>query len=140
MSNHVTHEEAEACADRFDKLETDSPVSPPLHRAGEEDGGGGRGGEALVAANEDGAIICGRSGGGAGVAMTLQVHTARLGIRDPDYLDVSLQGNMRREEAGGHRGIGLFFAPPRISSTRFCRSGSIEGPTPTTGRSTPRAT
>lgn len=45
--------------------------------------------------------------------MTLHVLTARLGLRDPDYLDVSLQGNLRRGEAGEepHRGIGLFFAP-----------------------------
>lgn len=39
--------------------------------------------------------------------MTLQVYTARLGLKDPDYLDVSLQGNLRRL----HRGIGIFFAP-----------------------------
>lgn len=39
--------------------------------------------------------------------MTLQVFTARLGLKDPDYLDVSLQGNLRRL----HRGIGIFFAP-----------------------------
>jgi hypothetical protein len=59
----------------------------------------------------------------------LQVHTARLGIRDPDYLDVSLQGNMRRCESGGepHRGVGIFFAPspdllyPYLSKRRHGR-------------------
>jgi hypothetical protein len=30
-----------------------------------------------------------------------------MGLRDPDYLDVSLQGNRRRL----HRGIGIYFAP-----------------------------
>lgn len=62
--------------------------------------------------------------------MTLHVHTARLGIRDPDYLDVSLQGNMRRSDAGelgGHRGIALVFAPspellyPYLSKRKFSR-------------------
>lgn len=39
--------------------------------------------------------------------MTLKVYTARMGLKDPDYLDVSLQGNLRRL----HRGIGRAFAP-----------------------------
>ena len=46
--------------------------------------------------------------------MTLLVSTGRMGIRDPDYLDVTLQGNMRRAdqgERGGHRGVGIVFAP-----------------------------
>lgn len=46
--------------------------------------------------------------------MTLHVQTTRLGYRGSDWLDVSLQGNMRRADAGevgGHRGIGLWFAP-----------------------------
>lgn len=48
--------------------------------------------------------------------MTLQVFTARMGYKsDSDWLDVTLQGNMRRgsddHDPGGHRGIGLFFAP-----------------------------
>ena len=60
--------------------------------------------------------------------MTLEVHTARLGYRGPDWLDVSLQGNMRRAEAGepgGHRGLGLAFAPspdllyPFLSKRKF---------------------
>lgn len=46
--------------------------------------------------------------------MPLDVYTARMGYRGPDFLDVSLQGNMRRGDtaAGGHRGIGFLFAPP----------------------------
>ena len=60
--------------------------------------------------------------------MTLRVHTARLGYRGPDWLDVSLQGNMRRAKAGedgGHRHIGLSFAPspdllyPFLSKRKF---------------------
>lgn len=42
------------------------------------------------------------------------VHTARMGYRGTDGLDVSLMGNMRRikkGETGGHKGIGFFFAP-----------------------------
>lgn len=59
--------------------------------------------------------------------MPLAVHTSRLGSRDPDYLDISLQGNLRRPEAGGHQGIGLFFAPspgllyPYLSKRKFGR-------------------
>lgn len=45
----------------------------------------------------------------------LVVNTARLGYdADRDWLDVSLQGNLRRcekGEKGGHRGIGIIFAP-----------------------------
>lgn len=46
--------------------------------------------------------------------MPLDVYTAKMGYRGPDWLDVSLQGNMRRGDtpAGGHRGIGFWFAPP----------------------------
>ena len=63
--------------------------------------------------------------------MTLHVFTARMGYRaDADWLDVSLQGNMRRAEKGeegGHRRIGLFFAPspdllyPYLSKRKFGR-------------------
>jgi len=54
-----------------------------------------------------------------------------MGYRlDGDWLDITLQGNLRRlekepEPAGGHRGIGLFFAPspeilyPYLSKRRF---------------------
>lgn len=58
------------------------------------------------------------------------VWTARLGFRGDDWLDVSLQGNMRRAEegeVGGHRGIGLAFAPspellyPYLSARKFKR-------------------
>ncbi|HEY3499638.1 MAG TPA: DUF488 family protein [Polyangiaceae bacterium] len=58
--------------------------------------------------------------------MTLLVQTARLGYIGDDWLDVSLQGNTRRE-GGGHRGIGLFFAPspgllyPYLSKRKFKR-------------------
>ena len=60
--------------------------------------------------------------------MTLACWTARLGYRGDDWLDVSLQGNMRRADAGevgGHQGIGLLFAPspdllyPYLSKRRF---------------------
>ncbi len=62
--------------------------------------------------------------------MTLQVQTARMGYRGPDWLDVTLQANGRRAdggEVGGHRGIGLFFAPspdilyPYLSKRRHGR-------------------
>ncbi len=58
----------------------------------------------------------------------LVVQTARMGYRGEHWLDVSHQGNMRRAEAGevgGHRGIGLLFAPspsllyPYLSKRRF---------------------
>lgn len=63
--------------------------------------------------------------------MSLQVFTGKMGLRDPDYLDITLQGNMRLTEkdhaCGGHRGLGLFFAPspellyPYLSKRRFNR-------------------
>jgi hypothetical protein len=62
--------------------------------------------------------------------VTLHVWTARMGYRGDDWLDVSLQGNMRRAEkgeTGGHQGIGLVFAPspeilyPVLSARRFRR-------------------
>lgn len=65
--------------------------------------------------------------------MTLQVQTARMGYRAScDWLDITLQGNMRRLEKapdppGGHRGIGFFFAPspdilyPYLSKRKFGR-------------------
>jgi hypothetical protein len=62
--------------------------------------------------------------------VSLVVHAARMGYRGVDYLDVSLQGNMRRADAGevgGHRGIGLAFCPspgllyPYISKRKFGR-------------------
>lgn len=65
--------------------------------------------------------------------MTLQVFSARMGYKaDSDWLDITLQGNLRRlekepEPAGGHRGIGLWFAPspdilyPYLSKRRFGR-------------------
>lgn len=44
--------------------------------------------------------------------MTLTVYTARMGYRaDSDWLDITRGGNAKREEEGGHRGIGLAFAP-----------------------------
>lgn len=46
--------------------------------------------------------------------MSLQAYTARMGLRDPDYLDITIAGNARRMkdgEPGGHRGIGAAFAP-----------------------------
>ena len=63
--------------------------------------------------------------------MTLSVRTARMGYRGPDYLDISLQGNMRRKEYAGHRDVGLFFAPSPdilypILSKRKHRGGETE--------------
>ena len=39
--------------------------------------------------------------------VSLHVWTARMGYRGPDWLDISLQGNLKRV----HREIGIFFAP-----------------------------
>lgn len=46
--------------------------------------------------------------------MALHVYTSRMGYTGPDWLDVSLQGNISRNETqhGGHRGCGYIFAPP----------------------------
>lgn len=68
--------------------------------------------------------------------MTLHVHTARMGYRGPDWLDVTLGGNRRRPEPGGHRGVGLAFAPSRellesgragrVSSSRYAELYTAE--------------
>jgi hypothetical protein len=42
--------------------------------------------------------------------MALEVWTARLGTRDPDWLDVT-RAQKTNETGGGHLGIGLSFAP-----------------------------
>lgn len=50
----------------------------------------------------------------AAPARALVVRTARMGYRGDDWIDVSLQGNRTRiakGESGGHRGIGMAFAP-----------------------------
>ena len=69
--------------------------------------------------------------------MTLACWTARLGYRGDDWLDVSLQGNTRRADAGeigGHRGIGLLFAPspgllyPYLSKRRFGKLTRSDSP------------
>jgi uncharacterized protein YeaO (DUF488 family) len=54
----------------------------------------------------------------------LQVFTARYGYRGENWLDVSSASNMKRiekGEAGGHRGIGMAFAPSRQLLTPFLR-------------------
>lgn len=46
--------------------------------------------------------------------MILQAFTARMGSRDPDWLDITLAGNAKRvtpAEPRGHRGMGAVFAP-----------------------------
>jgi len=61
--------------------------------------------------------------------MALDLWTGRMGYRGPDWLDVSLQGNLKRGEAekAGHRGVGFWFAPPPslvypfLSARRFGR-------------------
>ncbi len=41
----------------------------------------------------------------------VEIYTARMGYRGDDWLDVTRQGNIRRGMPGGHRGIGMSFAP-----------------------------
>lgn len=61
--------------------------------------------------------------------MPLEIYTSRMGYTGPDWLDVSLQGNLKRAETeiGGHRGCGFWFAPPPsllypyLSARRFGR-------------------
>jgi hypothetical protein len=47
--------------------------------------------------------------------MTLRAFTARMGSRDPDWLDITLRGNQKRVASGywrhGHRNMGMVFAP-----------------------------
>ena len=43
--------------------------------------------------------------------MSVQLWTARHAYREDDALDVSRQGNAKLGRPGGHRGLGLFFAP-----------------------------
>lgn len=44
--------------------------------------------------------------------MSVRLWTARLGAyREEDALDVSRQGNSKVKRPGGHRGLGIFFAP-----------------------------
>lgn len=42
--------------------------------------------------------------------MTLQVYTARMGAKDPDWLDIT-RSQKTNHEPGGHHGIGVAFAP-----------------------------
>ncbi len=43
--------------------------------------------------------------------MTLVVHTARMGFKGADWLDITEKGARERPEPGGHRGVGAAFAP-----------------------------
>jgi uncharacterized protein YeaO (DUF488 family) len=43
--------------------------------------------------------------------MGLIVHTARMGFKGADWLDVTRKGAKERPEPGGHRGMGAAFAP-----------------------------
>lgn len=56
--------------------------------------------------------------------MTCHVFTARMGTRDPDWLDITAGGNARRPELGGHRGIGEAFAPPSTLLLKYLRKRS----------------
>lgn len=45
--------------------------------------------------------------------MSLIVHTARMGYRGADWLDITHKGADERTEPGGHRCIGAAFAPSK---------------------------
>lgn len=53
--------------------------------------------------------------------MPLIVHTARMGFRGEDWLDITRKGAKERPEPGGHRGIGAAFAPSDQLLNEFLR-------------------
>jgi hypothetical protein len=54
--------------------------------------------------------------------MTLQVFTARMGYKaDTDWLDITRGGNAKREELGGHRGMGKAFVPSEALLRHYLR-------------------
>src|SRR6185369_17583979 len=98
--------------------------------AGGGGGAGQRGGAGGARVHADrrttahgGALRCdpgGRRGGrerrargrcSGGDVVSVQLWTARLAYREPDALNVTRQGNAKVARPGGHRGLGLFFAP-----------------------------
>lgn len=53
--------------------------------------------------------------------MPLIVHTARMGYRGADWLDITRKGAKERPEPGGHRGMGAAFAPSDRLLNEFLR-------------------
>lgn len=53
--------------------------------------------------------------------MSLIVHTARMGFRGADWLDITRKGAKERPEPGGHRGMGAAFAPSERLLNEFLR-------------------
>lgn len=53
--------------------------------------------------------------------MALIVHTARMGFKGDDWLDITRKGANDRTEAGGHRGIGAAFAPSQRLLNEFLK-------------------
>ena len=53
--------------------------------------------------------------------MTLHVFSARMGFRGADWLDISRGGNAKRDELGGHRGMGKAFVPSEALLRHYLR-------------------
>lgn len=53
--------------------------------------------------------------------MSLIIHTARMGYRGADWLDITRKGAKERTEPGGHRGMGAAFAPSERLLNEFLR-------------------
>ncbi len=53
--------------------------------------------------------------------MSLIVHTARMGFKGADWLDITRKGAKERPEPGGHRGMGAAFAPSDQLLREFLR-------------------
>jgi uncharacterized protein YeaO (DUF488 family) len=53
--------------------------------------------------------------------MPLIVHTARMGFKGADWLDITRKGAKERPEPGGHRGMGAAFAPSDQLLREFLR-------------------
>lgn len=53
--------------------------------------------------------------------MSSIVHTARMGYRGADWLDITRKGANERTELGGHRGMGAAFAPSQRLLNEFLR-------------------
>src|SRR5690349_8934048 len=63
--------------------------------------------------------------------MSLIVHTARMGYRGTDWLDITRKGANESKETGGHRGMGAAFAPSQrlLSELLRKRNSRPEGET-----------
>jgi uncharacterized protein YeaO (DUF488 family) len=53
--------------------------------------------------------------------LSLIVHTARMGFKGSDWLDITRKGAKERTEPGGHRGMGAAFAPSAKLLNEFLR-------------------